>query len=47
MGWDFSDYYFLNENMEYLFSGIISGIFVVLYKLLFIDYFNENYVNSF
>ncbi|WP_344831543.1 hypothetical protein [Chryseobacterium ginsenosidimutans] len=27
-------------------SGIIGGIFVVLYKLLFIDYFNENYVKD-
>lgn len=31
----------------FIISGIIGGIFVVLYKLLFIDYFNENYVKDF
>lgn len=31
----------------FIISGIIGGIFVVLYKFLFIDYFNENYVNQF
>lgn len=30
----------------FIISGIIGGIFVVLYKLLFIDYFNENYVKN-
>lgn len=27
-------------------SGIIAGIFVILYKFTFIDYFNENYVQN-
>lgn len=31
----------------FIISGLIGGIFVVLYKFLFIDYFNENYVNEF
>ena len=31
----------------FIISGIIGGIFVVLYKFLFIDYFNENYVSQF
>lgn len=31
----------------FIISGIIGGIFVVLYKFLFIDYFNENYVKDF
>jgi hypothetical protein len=31
---------------SFLFSGIISGIYIVLYKLLFIDYFNEDYVKQ-
>lgn len=30
----------------FMISGIIAGVFVVLYKFLFIDYFNENYVNN-
>ena len=30
----------------FIISGIIGGIFVVLYKFLFIDYFNENYVKD-
>ncbi|WP_295212954.1 hypothetical protein [uncultured Chryseobacterium sp.] len=30
----------------FIISGIIGGTFVVLYKFLFIDYFNENYVNE-
>jgi hypothetical protein len=35
-----------NYSPVFLISGIIGGIFVVLYKLLFIDYFNENYVKD-
>lgn len=31
----------------FIISGLIGGIFVVLYKFLFIDYFNENYVSQF
>lgn len=31
----------------FIISGLIGGVFVVLYKFLFIDYFNENYVNEF
>ena len=31
----------------FIYSGIIGLIFVILYKFLFIDYFNENYVDSF
>lgn len=31
----------------FIISGITGGIFVVIYKLLFIDYFNENYVKDF
>jgi hypothetical protein len=31
----------------FIISGLIGGLFVVLYKFLFIDYFNENYVNEF
>jgi len=31
----------------FIISGLTGGIFVVLYKFLFIDYFNENYVNEF
>ncbi|KIC61172.1 hypothetical protein [Chryseobacterium taiwanense] len=30
----------------FLFSGIISGVYIVLYKLLFIDYFNEDYIKQ-
>lgn len=30
----------------FIISGIIAGVFVLLYKLLFIDYFNENYVKQ-
>lgn len=30
----------------FLISGIISGVYIVLYKLLFIDYFNEDYVKQ-
>lgn len=30
----------------FIISGIISFVFVVLYKFLFIDYFNENYVKD-
>jgi hypothetical protein len=33
-------------SKTFIISGIIGGIFVVLYKLLFIDYFNENYVKD-
>lgn len=32
---------------SFVISGIIGIVFYGLYKLLFIDYFNENYVNSF
>ena len=31
----------------FIYSGIVGLIFVILYKFLFIDYFNENYVDSF
>ena len=31
----------------FIYSGIVGMIFVVLYKFLFIDYYNENYVNQF
>ena len=31
----------------FIYSGIIGLIFVILYKFLFIDYFNEKYVDSF
>ena len=31
----------------FIYSGITGLIFVILYKFLFIDYFNENYVESF
>ncbi|NML57619.1 hypothetical protein [Chryseobacterium cheonjiense] len=31
----------------FIISGLTGGIFVVLYKFLFIDYFNANYVNEF
>ena len=31
----------------FIYSGIIGLIFVILYKFLFIDHFNENYVDSF
>lgn len=31
----------------FIISGLIGGFFVVLYKFLFIDYFNENYVSQF
>lgn len=31
----------------FIYSGIVGIIFVVLYKFLFIDYYNENYVNQF
>lgn len=34
-------------SKPFIISGLIGGIFVVLYKFLFIDYFNENYVNEF
>lgn len=41
----------LNFRKQYgktfIFSGIVGLIFVILYKFLFIDYFNENYVNQF
>ncbi|KQT33847.1 hypothetical protein ASG22_17250 [Chryseobacterium sp. Leaf405] len=33
-------------SSTFVISGIIGGIFVVLYKFLFIDYFNENYVKD-
>src|SRR5690606_11749954 len=31
----------------FIFSAAISCVFVALYKVLFIDYFNENYVQQF
>ncbi len=31
----------------FIYSGVIGLVFVVLYKFLFIDYFNENYVKQF
>ena len=31
----------------FIYSGIIGLVFVILYKFLFIDYFNEKYVDSF
>lgn len=31
---------------SFIISGTIAGAFVVLYKLMFIDYFNENYIND-
>ena len=31
----------------FIISGLIGGFFVLLYKFLFIDYFNENYVSQF
>jgi len=31
---------------SFIISGILAGIFVVVYKLFFIDYFNENYVKE-
>lgn len=39
---------FLKRKYSYIFifSGIISFFFVILYKFLFIDYFNENYVKD-
>jgi len=33
-------------SSTFIISGIIGGIFVILYKFLFIDYFNENYVKD-
>ncbi|WP_170234684.1 hypothetical protein [Chryseobacterium hagamense] len=33
-------------SRTFIISGIIAGVFVVLYKFLFIDYFNENYVHE-
>jgi len=30
----------------FLFSGIISGVYIILYKFLFIDYFNEDYIKQ-
>ena len=32
---------------SFVISGIIGFLFIILYKLLFIDYFNENYVEQF
>ena len=31
----------------FIISGLVGGLFVVLYKFLFIDYFNANYVDEF
>lgn len=33
-------------SSTFIISGLIGGIFVILYKFLFIDYFNENYVKD-
>lgn len=35
-----------NYARSFLFSGIISGIYIIFYKFLFIDYFNEDYVKQ-
>lgn len=44
-------YGILNLKKEYgktfIFSGLAGMVFMVLYKFLFIDYFNENYVKTF
>ncbi len=32
--------------LPFIISGIAGGVFVILYKFLFIDYFNENYINE-
>lgn len=41
----------LNLKKEYgktfIFSGLAGMVFMVLYKVLFIDYYNENYLNTF
>lgn len=41
----------LNFKKDYgktfIFSGLVGIAFMVLYKVLFIDYFNENYLNTF
>lgn len=34
-------------SSTFIISGMIGFLFVILYKFLFIDYFNENYVNQF
>ncbi|WP_210150582.1 hypothetical protein [Chryseobacterium scophthalmum] len=31
---------------SFLFSGVISAIYIILYKFLFIDYFNEDYIKQ-
>lgn len=31
----------------FIYSGFVGIVFMVLYKILFIDYFNENYLNTF
>lgn len=36
-----------NYGKTFIYSGLIGFIFIVLYKFLFIDYFNENYVKNF
>ncbi|CAA7391291.1 hypothetical protein [Chryseobacterium fistulae] len=36
-----------NYASTFIISSIISGLFVVLYKFLFIDYFNKEYVDQF
>lgn len=41
MGWKKS------YGKSFLYSSLIGLAFVVLYKFLFVDYFNENYVNQF
>ncbi|WP_294245125.1 hypothetical protein [uncultured Chryseobacterium sp.] len=33
-------------SRTFIISGITGGIFVVLYKILFIDYFNEHYIDD-
>lgn len=39
-------FYKRQYGRAFLISGIISGVYIVLYKLLFIDYFNEDYIKQ-
>lgn len=39
-------FYKRQYGRTFLISGIISGVYIVLYKLLFIDYFNEDYIKQ-
>lgn len=36
-----------NYAVSFVVSAFLAGLFIVLYKFLFIDYFNENYVTQF